>query len=201
MNTSVLLTYVLLFSIAMGKETLNIIQWNCRGLKANYNEILLLQNKYSPTVFCIQETFLKQSDSISLKGFNEYHYIFEGGEKSSGGASIFVKSSVPQRQIQLKSSLQAVAVSLTLHKVITVCSVYLPPSAKLSKSELDNLSHELPEPFIILGDMNGHHSLWGCSDRNERGEILEDFISSNDLCLLMIKHILTFIQHQVHFHL
>ena len=32
----------------------SIIQWNCRGLEANYNEILILTTLLSPTVFCLQ---------------------------------------------------------------------------------------------------------------------------------------------------
>ena len=40
----------------------SIIQWNCRGLKANYNEVLILMSLFSPSVICLQETFLKQSD-------------------------------------------------------------------------------------------------------------------------------------------
>ena len=40
----------------------SIMQWNCRGLKANYNEVLILMSLFSPSVICLQETFLKQSD-------------------------------------------------------------------------------------------------------------------------------------------
>ena len=49
-----------------------IIQWNCRGLKPNYNEVSLLISEYNPSVFCFQETFLKPDDNISLRGFNLY---------------------------------------------------------------------------------------------------------------------------------
>ena len=45
-----------------------IIQWNCRGLKPNYNEVSLLISEYNPSVFCFQETFLKPDDNISLRG-------------------------------------------------------------------------------------------------------------------------------------
>ena len=48
----------------------SIIQWNCRGLKASYNEILILMSLFSPSVICLQETFLEQSDDISLRDFN-----------------------------------------------------------------------------------------------------------------------------------
>ena len=47
----------------------SIIQWNCRGLRANYNEILILMSLFSPSVICLQETFLKQSDNISFRDF------------------------------------------------------------------------------------------------------------------------------------
>ena len=53
-----------------------IIQWNCRGLKPNYNEVPLLISEYNPSVFCFQETFLKPDDNISLKGFNIYITMF-----------------------------------------------------------------------------------------------------------------------------
>ena len=37
-----------------------IIQWNCRGLKPNYNKVSLLISEYNPSVFCFQEHFLNQ---------------------------------------------------------------------------------------------------------------------------------------------
>ena len=48
--------------------------------------------------------------------------------RASSGSSIIVHSSCPQREIKLKTYLQAVAVSVTLEKEITLCYVYIPPS-------------------------------------------------------------------------
>ena len=117
-----------------------IIQWNCRGLKPNYNEVSLLISEYNPSVFCFQETFLKPDDNISLKGFNVYNYVHTDCLRPSGGASIFVKSSFPQRKIDLKTELQATAISVTLDREITICSVYIPPSFSLNSQHLDNKS-------------------------------------------------------------
>ena len=36
-----------------------IIQWNCRGLKPNYNEVSLLISEYNPSIFC-KKHFLNQ---------------------------------------------------------------------------------------------------------------------------------------------
>ena len=108
-----------------------IIQLNCRGLRSNYNEILLLLSLLMPSVFCLQETFLKTDDQLNIRDFNIYNYIYSEGQRSSGGSSILVHSSCPQREIKLVTSLQAVAVSVTLHKEITICSVYIPPNFHL----------------------------------------------------------------------
>ena len=35
----------------------------------------------------------------------------------------------------------------------------------------------------MLGDFNSHSKLWGCSDTNDKGAIIENFIAENDLCL------------------
>ena len=52
-----------------------IIQWNCRGLKPKFDEISLLVTQQKPSVFCLQETFLKPDDKITLKGFSIYNHI------------------------------------------------------------------------------------------------------------------------------
>ena len=43
------------------KMSNKILHWNCRGNRANYEELLLL-NKYNPKVVCLQETFLKDKN-------------------------------------------------------------------------------------------------------------------------------------------
>ena len=136
-----------------------IIQWNCRGLNPSKNEVSLLISEYNPSVFCFQETFLKPDDNISSKGFNIYNYVHTNCLRPSGGASIFVKSSFPQRKIELQTNLQATAISVTLDRELTIWSVYIPPSFSLNSQHLDNLLQQLPSLYIILGDLKGHNIL------------------------------------------
>ena len=35
-----------------------------------------------------------------------------------------------------------------------------------------------------MGDFNSHHTLWGCTHTNDKGRIIEDFITKHDLVLL-----------------
>ena len=62
-----------------------------------------------------------------------FNYICPDGQLASGGTSVMVKSSVSHSQFDLNTNLQAVAVTVTLTKKVTICSIYLPPNGVLSK--------------------------------------------------------------------
>ena len=107
-----------------------IIQWNCRGLKANDEETLLLLKDYEPAALCLQETHLKDTDNVVIRNYTAFHTFSTNNERAAGGVSIFVNDNAPHSHIPLHTNLQAVAVSITLHRVITLCSIYIPPSSR-----------------------------------------------------------------------
>ena len=115
-----------------------------------------------PVAVSLQETFLKDTDKFSLKYYSCYLNNFTGNEKASGGVGIIVNNNIPHCNIHLDTSLQAVAVSISLNKTITLCSLYLPPRSPIDKRKLDNLIGQLSKPFMLMGDFNSHHGLWGC---------------------------------------
>ena len=162
------LTYILI--------SMAIVQWNCRGVAVNFNDLGLLCQTYNPNVICLQETHLKQSDNMSMRQFTFYNAFSPDPERAKGGASILVRQGVIHSQISLRTKLQAVAVQLSLFKTITVCSVYIPPSQNLLVQDLDDLLQQLPTPFVLLGDFNSHNPLWGSNSTNDKGRKLEDFI-------------------------
>ena len=86
-----------------------IIQWNCRGLKANFNELLLLLTGLCPSIICLQETFLKPNDNLNIRGYTMYNHIHQTCDRASGGSSVVINNSVPQSLIPLNTNLQAVA--------------------------------------------------------------------------------------------
>ena len=161
----------------------NIIQWNCRGLKINLLELTLLVQSFLPIAFCLQETHLKESDNVSLKGYNMYSTFSKVDERAAGGSSIFVKDNVIHSTVQLTTDLQAVAIRLSLDKTITLCSIYIPPNSIIDKAKLKNLTDQLPSPFILMGDFNAHNPLWGSKTHNAKGKIIEDFVSQEGLCI------------------
>ena len=171
----------LILNLAMSN---NILQWNCRSIKANFEELTLLINKQKPVAVCLQETFLKDSDKFQLKYHSCYFKNFTDNDKASGGVAVIVNNSIPHHFVRLETTLQAIAVNISLNKTITLCSVYLPPSSPIDMTKLDHLINQLPKPFILMGDFNSHHTLWGCTDINDKGRTIEGFISERDLVLL-----------------
>ena len=167
-----------------------ILQWNCRGFNANFNEVGLLSQRYNPQAICLQETLLQDADNIEFRGFTLLKTF--SGIGPHGGSSILIRQGVLHSPVNLTTNLQAVAFRLTLHVAVTLCSLYIPPSHNIQQRELDSLVNQLPAPFIIMGDLNGHNPLCGSNDTNNKGKHIEDMLSDHQLCVfLMMVQILT----------
>jgi len=163
----------------------NILQWNIRGLQANRDELNILLSNFNPILVSLQETFLKPDKIATFKNYSLYSLPSEEFNGTiHGGIAILVNSAVPHSQIQLNTSLQAIAIRATCHKTICVCSIYLSPSSKFNVNDVDNLITQLLPPILLLGDFSAHSSLWGCSKTNVRGKLVEDILLKHNVSLL-----------------
>ena len=160
----------------------SILQWNVRGLRANYEELILLCNNFKPSVVALQECKL----STALSPPRGYHFFHRPTPNSAGDVGLLVNKGNYCSQISLNLvNLEAVAVRVSnlVNKTISVCSLYLKPDKPIPVAELDDLVNQLPKPFLILGDFNAHSPLWGDSRQDHRGTVIEKLISNHDLFL------------------
>ncbi|GFW36300.1 probable RNA-directed DNA polymerase from transposon X-element [Trichonephila clavipes] len=139
--------------------------------------------QYHPVCVALQETFLKSCHTTKIRRYGCVRKDTEG-PSVSGGVCIFTSLDVPSSALPLRTSLQAVAVRIHSTNLITVCCLYLPPNTVIHQHDLNNLVDQLPTPFIILGDFNGHSTLWGSTKTNPRGRQIEQVLSDHCLCLL-----------------
>jgi exonuclease III len=162
-----------------------ILQWNIRSLSSNLIDLQILIDQYSPIAICLQETLLKSTKIINLR---QYEHFFKTNVardgRPIGGTSILINKIIPHSPISLVSELQVVAVRVTLHRTFTLCSIYLPPSDAIDINDLNSLIAQLPSPIILMGDFNAHSPFWGCDNHDNKGYIIEKFITDNDLFLL-----------------
>ena len=75
--------------------------------------------------------------------------------------------------------------SATMHATHPFCSSYLPPIDRINIADLEHLIHQLPKPYVIMGDFNSHDNVLGCRDTDQKCRII-DVINRNNLLLYLI---------------
>ncbi|GBM66900.1 TAF5-like RNA polymerase II p300/CBP-associated factor-associated factor subunit 5L [Araneus ventricosus] len=138
-----------------------------------------------PVCIALQETYLKPTDIAKIK---RYSLVRKDNEnvsgRASGGVALVVSHDTPSSVITLHTNLQAVAVQVMFSNLVIVCTLYLPPSTSVNDRDLDRLVDELPTPFIIIGDFNGHSPLWSSKNTNPHERQIEEFFNTHSLYLL-----------------
>ncbi|GFT76626.1 putative RNA-directed DNA polymerase from transposon X-element [Trichonephila clavipes] len=162
----------------------SFISWNCRGLRTRLDDLKSLLSTHKPACVALQETFLKSNMTMRVRGYNCVRRDVDGDTSPTGGVCLFTSNLFPSNVVTLHTSLQAVAVRIHVHSLVTVCCVYLPPNDVVPQVDLNHLVSQLPAPFILLGDFNGHSPLWGHDVTNSRGRQIEQLIFDHCLCLL-----------------
>ncbi|GBL78442.1 putative RNA-directed DNA polymerase from transposon X-element [Araneus ventricosus] len=160
------------------------LQMTCDVSVPPTSDLKGLINYFHPVCVGLQETFLSSNIALKLRGYTSVRKDTATGSNHSGGVCILTSNLYPSTPLTLHTSLQAVAVQVHARTLVTVCCVYLPPHDVVSQQDLETLVDQLPTPFILLGDFNGHSTLWGSDVTNSRGRQIERLISNNCLCLL-----------------
>ena len=139
-----------------------------------------------PSILCLQETNLSPLSRCSISGYQP-PLRYDRPVRRGGGVAMFLHTSLPFSPVPLPVPLEAVAarVMISCH-MVTVCTLYLPPSLPLAEVT-DNfplLLAALPPPFLVLMDANAHHPQWGSAEPDARGLALADFFATRELVLL-----------------
>ena len=102
------------------ERSYRILQWNIRGIRANWEELALLVEETQPIIVCLQETMIGERTCPCPTGYNTLHTPppTEGGHQ--GGSAIFSRQDVPYTTITLTTTLQAVAVRIHMERTYTV---------------------------------------------------------------------------------
>ena len=175
---------------------MSLLQWNIRGFVSNREQVRVLFKEYNLSAICIQET--KLGDHTPNLGFDYSFYRSPPliDVRAQGGTGIVVRKSVNHRVVHLNSVLQASAIQIFTDKWVTICSLYLDPSLEnrlqdvqgcprqLELYDLQSLIDQLPQPFILMGDFNAKHNLWGESCCDRWGLIIEQLLDLNDVTLM-----------------
>ena len=162
---------------------MNFLQWNITSFKTNFTELKLLLKNYTPVCVCLQETRHGDSKLYPPSRYNIMQSPRKREDDHERGVALLIRPDVNFKNVPLNTNLQAVAARVWLDKWYTVCSLYL-PHISLETADMINLIEQLPRPFVLMGDMNARHHLWGEPIDNDRGRVFEQLINNFEISLI-----------------
>lgn len=159
----------------------SVFQWNARGLKSRMADFRQFVFTHQFPIIVICEPNL--SAPIRLSGY-ECFMSSTHGECSKIVVFIrrdltYVHHPVPPDEVNQYVCLTVKKKKLTF----TILGAYLSPTSRLDCERLQGILTSTPQPWVIIGDFNAHHYLWGSSKVNSRGRTLVSFASERELCL------------------
>ena len=98
-----------------------------------------------------------------------------------GGSALVIRNEIAHSLLPINTELLAVAARLQLSTTLTICSLYLPPNNQINQNDLQNIIAQLPEPFIIMGDLNARSPLWGDTVTNRNGRTVEQLLENSTI--------------------
>ncbi|KAI5738278.1 hypothetical protein M8J77_004905 [Diaphorina citri] len=164
----------------------SLLQWNVNGYFRHLPFIQKFLADQSPLVACFQETNFKPTYAPTLRNYNIYRKDRDPTvcDSASGGVATLIHKSIRGKQCHIQSNFEAVVVEVHLKKKVQICNIYISPSQRFSSVDLEDISEQLRPPFIIVGDFNSHHVIWGSRTTNARGKEIEKWMLNKNIHLL-----------------
>lgn len=162
--------------------------WNINGLNGRKTALQHIQLQHNIDIITLTEP--KANKIPQLNNFIAYDKAgrYQNNTCSpSGRALIYVKEKIHSYAFPINSALEAAAIKIASPYSTTICCIYLSPSIKVTKNQIKDLILQLGRNFILMGDFNAHHPLWGGNKANKRGDDISEIITELGLNLLSDK--------------
>ena len=105
-----------------------IIQRNCKGLRAIYEEVRFLMNRFQISCICLQEVML-ENIKYNLGREYEFYTTIPPSQRSKRGATVSIINEMTRKKLNIRTTLQVVAleVYMTGKRKRRICLIYLSP--------------------------------------------------------------------------
>ena len=92
---------------------------------------------------CLQKTFLKNTNQLNIKSYQQYIYINKAVNRASEGFSALIRKDIPQHQINIVNDFEVIVVKTTLHKPAKFYSIYIRPHDPINEIKLNKLIEQI----------------------------------------------------------
>lgn len=165
---------------------------HCKGATALIsNSMNLMQTSDQKTIFLIQEPWLRKEKIHGLS--SRYYNLFQSTCASKKRTCIIAPKDLSVTLLPQFCNRDHTTVLLNTgisgrNEEIILCSGYMPyEDAYLPNTYMKSVIEYASDagiPFIMGCDTNAHHTIWGSSNINPRGNVLLEYIASTNLDIL-----------------
>ena len=165
-----------------------IFQWNARSVVAHHPflERHINTSATIPDVICIQETFLRDQQSLAIENYSIERLDSPAGAR--GSIATLIRTVISYSVLGNPTNMEALIVRLKLSTGdLTVVNVHHRPSDNITDdviSDYRNLFNAYNRSAIILGDFNAYSTLFGADSTDDRGRLVEELIEEHNLVVL-----------------
>lgn len=167
-------------------NSFSLFQWNCHGILNKKDALIQICNHHD--ILAISETWLSPDKPFYL---NDFHILRKDGPSNrSGGTLLAIKKSISFTQIDSIFSLDGILESVAARissppNDLLIVSVYRHPTNS-PPSIWENLFNSIPASgqLIVTGDLNAHHTFWGCNRSDTIGSLLFEAFQDFSLSLI-----------------
>ena len=156
-------------------KSLRLAVWNANGIINHKEELQFFLQDQLIDVMLISESHLTDKSYLKIPGYKFYHANHPDNTAHAGSA-ILIKSTINHYQLHnyVKDHLQATSIRIkTLPYEITVSAIYCPPRHhNIRKQDFLDFFRTLGPKYIIGGDFNCKHIIWGSRLTTTRGRVL-----------------------------
>lgn len=166
--------------------SLLILLFNANGLKNHINELQTVLCNKRVDIALITETHLTKYSFINIPGYFSLKSNHPDNT-AHGGVAILVKTSLFYQPLPNYSfdHIQSCSIQIKLNNIpLTIGVFYSPPRHKITKEILSNYFNTIKNNFIVGGDYNAKHQIWGCRVNNPRGTILYNLANERHFQIL-----------------
>lgn len=167
----------------MDRKPIKLLNWNARSVRAKKLELAIFLKEHDIDVATISETHLTPKDAFSIQGYSTVR--LDRRSSSGGGVAILVRNSVtfsiiPHFNTTVIESLGVEVVTSVGH--LKVIAVYCPRQCQDNNGTSQQFKNDLAKitrttaKFVVGGDLNSRHELWGNHRRNRNGCLLFDHL-------------------------
>lgn len=167
-----------------GNNHIHIVQWNSRNLRTNRTLFIqwLLTLPSQPHVILIQE-------SRALKGIPGYRALHAAHDSDCAPlVSTYIRRDIRFEAIEVPSRLERHLIAFTLYsdhlsRPLSILNFYNPPTEYTLFKPLMHFTSRLfrDSDFLIGGDFNAPHVIWGYPHTFRPGRILNDALNGAQL--------------------